>query len=138
MRRYESALKRVYARFTNPKYHVTSGSYDGPNYHKRRAIVLLVFMLILSICLYMLYTVGYKDGQKAPRAISGVERLYTISERQYILKDLGFYKGPIDGLRGTLTIDAEKLYYRWYGHCMAAGKRVDPNILEWEDEVHGQ
>ena len=34
-----------------------------------------------------------------------------------------------------LTITAEKKYYRWYGHCIVAGKRVDPNIIYWEDTV---
>ncbi len=44
-------------------------------------------------------------------------RFYSTIEKQRIMRDEGSYKGPIDGLRGTLTIDAEiehaKLYNDW-------------------------
>lgn len=54
---------------------------------------------------------------QAHHILDGPPRFYSTIEKQRIMRDEGFYKGPIDGLRGTLTIDAEiehaKLYNNW-------------------------
>ncbi len=82
------------------------------------------------------YIWGFEDGYN-----TGVEfeilvpQLRTMCQRQHLLQDVGFYTGKINGIRGDLTITAEEKYYRWYGHCIAAGKRVDPNIISWEDNL---
>lgn len=78
--------------------------------------------------------IGYRYGHAAASAYE-FGRLRTTCERQRVMQDLSFYTGSIDGTRGPLTITAEERYFRWYGHCVAAGKRVDPNIVFWEEDL---
>ena len=89
--------------------------------------------------LMLMYVWGYNAGRTQGRIDTlsyEAGRLRMTCERQRVMQDLSFYTGDIDGTRGPLTITAEDRYFRWYGHCMAAGKRVDPNIIHWEEEVH--
>lgn len=97
----------------------------------------LVVACVVGLCVFAYiqgYAFGYVTGQSDAHSYT-VGRLRTTCERQYVMRDLGFYTGNIDNVRGDLTIAAEKRYFRWYGHCAAAGKRVDPNIIHWEDNL---
>ena len=93
----------------------------------------LVYVVIGSLFITF-YVWGYITGTERARRTETIVRLREVCERQRVMRDVGFYTGNIDNIRGEQTIIAEKKYYRWYNHCMAAGKRVDPNIIEWEDK----
>ncbi len=99
----------------------------------------LTYGVVLGLMIAF-YIWGYRAGRTYEKTLrdeavelSHVIRLREVCERQYVMRDVGYYKGKVDNIRGDLTIDAEKLYYRWYAHCLAAGRRVDPNIIHWED-----
>jgi len=93
--------------------------------------------LVIGALFVAFYVWGYNTGVERTKRVESIVRLREVCERQRVMQDVGFYTGDIDNVRGDLTIAAEKKYYRWYAHCIAAGKRVDPNVIYWEDADDG-
>jgi len=98
----------------------------------------LLVYAVIGVLFVTMYVWGYSTGIEHTRRVESIVRLRTVCERQRVMRDVGFYTGDIDNVRGDLTIAAEKQYYRWYAHCMAAGKRVDPNVIEWENTLNAR
>ena len=95
--------------------------------HRQRGRV-RSWLLVLSLafgaaCCWSGIQVGRREVAAAAVPVVDANcppRFYTTLERQRIMRDLGFYHGKIDGLRGPLTIAAEKQYAEWYNSQMAA------------------
>lgn len=94
--------------------------------------------IVIGVLFVAMYLWGVYEGRQWERNLhppESIVRLREVCERQRIMRDVGFYTGDIDNVRGDLTVTAEKQYYRWYAHCIAAGKRIDPNVIFWEDSL---
>lgn len=99
----------------------------------RFGLFVVLLIMIIMVCSVLGWLAGKQDALNHIDTLAWrTYRLRSMHERQRYLRDLTFYTYTIDGIRGEKTIAAETLYEEWFGYCMAAGHRVDPNIVYWK------
>ncbi len=82
-------------------------------------IMSLSFWVVYELCRSVSSTSSAGPEQHQVESPDAPARFYSVIERQRILRNAGFYTGHIDGIRGPLTIAAEKKYALLYNDWCA-------------------